>query len=307
LDWGEFEALGACAIYDRTPEQEVLARARSAAVIITNKALLSAATLNALPDLRYIGVMATGYNIVDVAAARARKIPVCNVPEYGSASVAQAAFALLLELTNHAGHHAQTVAAGRWSAAPDFCYWDFPTIELNGLTLGLVGYGRIGQAVARMARAFGMNVMATRRRQSTIGKGTEMREEVRLVSLELLLRESDVLSLHCPLTEQTKHLMNAQTLAQMKPTALLLNTARGAIVNEADLAAALNEGRLAGAGVDVLSVEPPPANNPLLKAKNCLITPHIAWASRPARARLMHLAAENLRSFLNGHLQNVVN
>lgn len=249
--------------------------------------------------------MATGYNVVDVAAARARNIPVCNVPEYGTASVAQAVFALLLELTNHAGHHAQTVAAGRWTTAPDWCYWDFPTIELNGLTLGIIGYGRIGQAVARIARGFGMKVMATGRHQSI--QGTEMPDEVRLVSLELLLRESDVLSLHCPLTEQTRHLLNARTLAQMKPGALLINTARGAVVNEADLAAALNEGRLAGAGVDVLSVEPPATSNPLLKAKNCLVTPHIAWASRPARARLMHLAAENLRSFLNGHLQNVVN
>jgi glycerate dehydrogenase len=306
LDWREFEALGACAIYDRTPESGIVARAGGAAVLITNKAPLSAATINALPELRYIGVMATGYNIVDVAAARARNIPVCNVPEYSSASVAQATFALLLELTNHIGHHAQTVAAGRWSAAPDFCYWDFPTMELSGLTLGLVGYGRIGQAVAKIARALGMKVIATTR-QSNIGKGTEAQDAARFVSLEFLLRESDVLSLHCPLTEQTKQIMNARTLAQMKPSALLLNTARGALVNEAELASALNEGRLAGAGLDVLSVEPPPASNPLLTAKNCLISPHVAWASRPARTRLMRLAAENLRSFLKGQPRNVVN
>ncbi len=301
LGWREFEALGACAVYDRTPENEVAARAREAEIIITNKALVRAATINALPRLRYIGVMATGYNIVDVTAARARGIPVCNVPEYGSASVAQAAFALLLELTNHAGHHAQTVAAGRWTNAPDWCYWDFPLIELSGLSLGIVGYGRIGRAVARIARGFGMNVLATRRERN------ESKDETRLVSLDVLLRESDVVSLHCPLTEQTKHLINSQTLAQMKPAALLINTARGGIINEADLAAALNEGRLAGAGLDVLSVEPPPASNPLLQARNCLITPHVAWASRPARARLLHLAAENLRCFLGGKPRNVVN
>jgi glycerate dehydrogenase len=302
LSWREFEALGSCAVHDRTPENEVAGRAREAEIIITNKALLGAATINALPRLRYIGVMATGYNIVDIAAARARGIPVCNVPEYGSASVAQAAFALLLELTNHAGHHAQTVASGRWTTSPDWCYWDFPLIELNGLTLGIVGYGRIGQAVGRIARAFGMNVLATGRQITA-----ETKEEARLVPLDVLLRESDVVSLHCPLTEQTRHLINAQRLAQMKPTALLINTARGRVINEADLAAALNEGRLAGAGLDVLSVEPPSADNPLLKAKNCLITPHVAWASRPARARLMHLAAENLRCFLDGHPRNVVN
>jgi glycerate dehydrogenase len=301
LSWREFQALGTCAVYDRTPENEVAGRAREAEIVITNKAVLGGATINALSKLRYIGVTATGYNIVDIAAARARRIPVCNVPEYGSASVAQAAFALLLELTNRAGHHAQTVAAGRWTKSPDWCYWDFPLIELNGLTLGIVGYGRIGQAVGRIGRAFGMNVLATRRQPTATSDGAP------LVTLDELLRESDVISLHCPLTPETRHLINARTLAQMKPAALLINTARGGIVHEADLAAALNEDRLAGAGLDVLSVEPPPANNPLLTAKNCLITPHVAWASRPARARLIHLAAENLRCFLNGHPQNVVN
>jgi len=291
LSWDEFNQLGVCTVYDRTPEPQVVERARDAEVALTNKSILSRATIAALPKLRYIGVLATGYNVVDTDAARERGIPVCNVPEYGTPNVAQAVFALLLELTNRTGHHAQTVRDGRWTAATDFCYWDFPLIELDGLTLGIIGYGRIGKKVAEIARAFRMHVL-------TCDVGNDLCQ---------LLRESDVVTLHCPLTPETRELINADHLAWMKPTAFLINTARGGLVNEADLADALNQSRLAGAGLDVLSVEPPAADNPLLRAKNCLITPHIAWATRNARARLLKIAADNICAWRDGHPQNVVN
>jgi glycerate dehydrogenase len=255
----------------------------------------------ALPDLRYLGVLATGYNIVDTAAAAERQIPVCNVPEYGTPNVAQAVFALLLELTNRTGHHAQTVQAGRWSASKDFCYWDGTLVELHGRTFGIAGFGRIGASVARIAQAFGMQVLASKRHPAPD------RDGVRFVDMETLFRESDVLSLHCPLTPETSELVNAERLASMKPGAFLINTARGALIREADLAAALNTGRIAGAALDVLSTEPPPPGNPLLTAKNCLITPHIAWATREARARLLAVAAANIRAWQSGSAQNVVN
>jgi glycerate dehydrogenase len=255
-----------------------------------------------LPNLRYIGVLATGFNIVDIEAAKERGIPVCNVPEYGTPNVAQAVFALMLELTNRTGHHSDTVHAGCWSASKDFCYWDGSLIELNGLTLGLIGYGRIAQATAQIARAFGMKVVASRKRA-----GVPAGDEVEFVDLDRLFTESDFVSLHCPLTPETKEMINALRLAQMKPSAFLINTARGALVNEKDLADALNGGRIAGAGLDVLSVEPPPASNPLLSAKNCVITPHIAWATRNARARLLHVAVENIRAWKAGQPRNVVN
>ncbi len=291
LSWDEFHQLGSCAIYDRTPETQVVERAREADVLLTNKTVLRRAAIAALPRLRYIGVLATGYNVVDTDAARERGIPVCNVPEYSTPNVAQAVFALLLELTNHTAHHAQTVREGRWTASNDFCYWDFPLVELHGLTLGIVGYGRIGRAVAEIGRAFGMRVLAC-------GHSGD---------LEALLRASDVVSLHCPLTPETNQLINATRLATMKPSAFLINTARGGLVNETDLADTLNNGRLAGAGLDVLSVEPPPPDNPLLRARNCLITPHIAWATRNARARLLQIAAANIRAWLAGRPQHVVN
>lgn len=302
LDWEQFKALGDFETHDRTPQAQTVERARDAEVVLTNKTVLDHAVIAALPRLRYIGVLATGYNVVDIKAARERGIPVCNVPEYGTANVAQAVFALLLELTNRTGHHAQTVREGRWTATTDFCYWDFPLLELSGLTLGIVGCGRIGRAVARIGHAFGMKVLASvRRTMRNAG------DETRFVDLDTLFRESDVVTLHCPLTPETKELINAARLAQMKRTAFLINTARGGLVNEADLADALNHDRLAGAGLDVLSVEPPPADNPLLRAKNCVITPHIAWATRDARARLMQVAADNLRVWLRGQPQNVVN
>lgn len=302
LNWEQFQALGEFETHDRTPPAQTVERARDAEIVLTNKTLLDRAVLAALPRLRYIGVLATGYNVVDIAAARERGIPVTNVPEYGTPNVAQAAFALLLELTNRTDHHARTVREGRWTAATDFCYWDFPLVELSGLTLGIVGYGRIGRTVGSVGRAFGMKVLAADA-TTTSAPG----DDARMVDLNTLFRESDVVTLHCPLTPETKELINATRLAQMKSTAFLINTARGGLVNEADLADALNGGRLAGAGLDVLSAEPPPATNPLLQARNCIVTPHIAWATRDARARLMRTAADNLRAWLRGQPQNVVN
>jgi len=301
LSWDELKSLGDCNIYDRTPPEEVVRRGADADVVLTNKTPVTRDSILALSRLKYIGVLATGYNIVDIAAARERNIPVTNVPTYGTRSVAQHTFALLLELTQHAGHHARTVRDGRWTKSPDFCYWDYPLVELDGLTMGIVGYGRIGNAVAGLAVASGMKVLAA----SATPKSTS--GNIHFIDLEILFRQSDVVSLHCPLTPQTKNLVNQERLALMKPTAFLLNTSRGPLIDEHALADALNSGRIAGAAVDVLSVEPPPADNPLLHAKNCLVTPHIAWATRAARARLMQIAVANVRAFLEGKPQNVVN
>ena len=298
LSWEPLRALGDCAVHDRTAAAEIVARAADADVVLTNKTPLTRETIAALPRLKCIGVLATGYNVVDVAAARARGIPVCNVPEYGTPNVAQATFALLLELTNRVGRHAELVRAGRWSSCPDFCFWEGELVELSGLTLGVVGYGRIGRAVATIGRAFGMRILAWRRSPG---------DDPECVRLDRLLRESDVVSLHCPLTAETERLVNAATLATMKPTAFLVNTARGALVDELALAAALDAGRLGGAALDVLAVEPPAASNPLLAARNCLITPHIAWATREARRRLIEITADNVRAFATGTPRNVVN
>jgi glycerate dehydrogenase len=301
LSWNELNSLGECEIHDRSPATEVVKRAADADIVLTNKTVLNRDQIFALPKLKYVGVLATGYNIVDVAAARDRNIPVTNVPAYGTKSVAQHTFALLLELTQHVGHHAQTVRDGRWTKSLDYCYWDYPLIELDALTMGIVGFGRIGRAVAELARVFGMTVLAT---SSTLKPPTA---GVRFVELETLFRQSDVVSLHCPLAAQTRNLVNEATLPLLKPTAFLLNTSRGPLIDERALAGALNAGLIAGAAVDVLSVEPPPADNPLLRAKNCIVTPHIAWATRAARSRLMHFAVANIRAFLNGRLENVVN
>ena len=302
LSWDGLRALGPCVIYDRSAPAEVVPRALEAEIVLTNKTPIGAAVIEELPKLRAIGVLATGYNIVDVAAARARHIPVTNVPAYGTRSVAQSTFALLLELTQHAGHHAQTVREGRWTRCPDFCYWDFPLVELDGLTMGVVGFGRIGRAVGELAAAFGMEVLVNSR--SAPGALPAWAQPV---NLETIFRESDVLSLHCPLTPETRHLVNTERLSWMKPTAFLLNTSRGPLVHDQALADALNSGKLAGAGLDVLSVEPPPSDNPLLRARNCLITPHLAWATRSARSRLLNTAVANVAAFLSGKPQNVVN
>jgi glycerate dehydrogenase len=301
LSWDELKSFGPCEVYERLADEEIVPRASDAAIVLTNKAVLTREHLNQLPKLKYIGVTATGYNIVDVAAARERGIVVTNVPAYGTRSVAQMTIALLLELALHVGHHAQTVRDGRWTRSPDFCYWDYPLIELDGLTMGIVGFGRIGRAVGDLASAFGMRVVAQSRTAPA-----DAPPHVEFLDLEGLFRRSDVISLHCPLTAETKHLVNVERLSWMKPTAFLLNTSRGPLVDEAALAKALNSNRIAGAGLDVLAVEPPPADNPLLHAKNCLITPHIAWATRAARSRLMQVAVTNVRAFLQGKPQNVV-
>jgi glycerate dehydrogenase len=279
----------------------VIARLADAEIVLTNKTPLATETLAALPKLRLISVLATGVNVVDVAAAKAQGITVCNVPAYSTPGVAQAVFALLLELTNRTGHHSDSVHAGRWSAGPDFSYWDGTLVELAGLTLGVVGYGAIGSAVAAVGRAFGMQILGNRRSaQGPIPDGGEF------VTLDRLFQESDVVTLHCPLTPQTAGLVDATRLAQMKPTAYLINTARGPLVQESHLLDALQAGRLAGAGLDVLSVEPPALDHPLLRAPNCVITPHIAWATRAARQRLIAQSAANIAAFLGGAPVNVV-
>jgi glycerate dehydrogenase len=300
LSWDVLKSLGSCVIYDRSEPGEVLGRAAEAEILLTNKTVLSCEHLQNLPKLKYIGVLATGTNIVDLAAARERGIPVTNVPAYGTKSVAQTTLALLLELTQHVGDHAASVRAGRWTQSADWCYWDSPLLELDGLTMGIIGLGRIGCAVAKMAAAFGMNVLAFSPRSKPAA------DFIRRVDLETLFRQSDVVSLHCPLTPETRHLVNSERVSWMKPSAFLLNTSRGLLLDEAALAQALNAGRLAGAGLDVLSVEPPPADHPLLQAKNCVITPHLAWGTRAARSRLLQIAVENIRAFLSDHPQNVV-
>jgi glycerate dehydrogenase len=301
ISWAPIQALGEFVTHDRTPPAQVVERSSGAAVLLTNKVAFDRKTIESLPDLRLIAVTATGYNIVDTAAAKERGVLVCNVPEYGTPNVAQHVFALLLELTTHVGHHAQGVREGTWSKSADWSYWDFPLVELNGLTLGIVGYGRIGRAVANIARAFGMSVLVHRRTKTSDEPG------VKQVDLNTLVRESDVISLHCPLSPNNAKMVNAEFISKMKRTAFLINTARGGLVNEAELAQSLNDGHIAGAALDVLTREPPDADNPLFGAKNCIITPHIAWASRPARQRLMQITAENIRAFQQRRPQNVVN
>ena len=298
--WDSVAEFGSLEVFDRTAVQEIQRRAGNAEVILTNKTPLSAEILAELPHLKLVSVLATGVNVVDLEAAGARGITVCNVPGYSTPNVAQAVFALLLELTNQTALHAAEVRDGSWSSCPDFCFWRGELVELDGRTLGLVGYGAIGQAVAAVGRALGMNVLAARRKSSVSADG------VTYTDVDTIFRESDVVSLHCPLTSETKKLVNATRLSVMKPTAYLINTSRGGVIHEQDLADALNEEKIAGAGLDVLSVEPPPVSNPLLTAKNCLITPHIAWASRAARQRLIEATSENVRGFVDGSPQNVV-
>jgi glycerate dehydrogenase len=301
LSWGALTTLAPATIYDHTPPDQTVARAHNAQIVLTNKTLLSRDVIDQLPQLRYVGVLATGYNVVDLDAARQRNIPVTNVPNYATTSVVQSVFAHLLNLTLHVADHGRGVSAGRWTQNRDFCYWDFPLVELAGRTMGIVGFGRIGRATADVARAFGMKVLAYDPMPQTDT------QEVRFVSVDDLFRQSDVVSLHCPLTPATNKLVNAERLALMKPSAYLINTGRGPLVDEAALADALNAGRLARAGLDVLSVEPPPADNPLLTARNCCLTPHIAWATVAARQRLLDVAVDNVRAFLAGQPQNVVN
>lgn len=303
LSWEGFEALGEFERYDRTPAQLILPRMAGAGAVLVNKTPITAATLAACPDLRYIGVLATGYNVVDTAAAAARGIPVCNVPDYGTEAVAQFTFTLLLELCHRVGEHSRGVHGGEWCQKTDFCYWNTPQRELAGLVFGVVGYGRIGRAAARIARAFGMKVLAC---GPHLAPGL-LEDGTLAVTQEELFAASDVVSLHCPLTAQNAGMIDGKAIAAMKPGVLLLNTARGPLVNEADLAAVLKSGRVAGAALDVVSAEPIRPDNPLLGAPNCILTPHMAWGAKAARQRLMDTAAENLRSFLAGKTVNAVN
>lgn len=300
-NWEPLQTLGDFTEYDRTPPAQIVERAQDAEVVLVNKVILNREIINQLPKLRYIGVLATGYNNIDIEAAKEKGIVVTNVRAYGPASVAQQSFALLLALVNHAELHSQSVHNGEWTNAADWCYWKTPLVELAGKTLGLIGFGDIGSQVARIAQAFGMKVIVYRKNPSRTQD-----DSITLVSLEAIFTQSDVVSLHCPLTDETKEIINATHLALMKPTAYLLNTGRGPLINEQELADALKQGTIAGAGLDVLSVEPPKADNPLLSAPNCIITPHIAWATFEARKRLLSMAADNVKAFLNGNPVNTI-
>ncbi|NWL88203.1 MULTISPECIES: D-2-hydroxyacid dehydrogenase [unclassified Paenibacillus] len=305
LSWDELIKLGEVIIFDRTSDDKILERAQGAQLLLTNKTPLCAATMQQLPDLQYIGVLATGYDVIDVKASTSQQVVVTNVPSYGTDSVAQFVFAQLFELCHQVGQHARSVRQGAWSANPDWCYWDTPLVELAGKTMGIIGAGRIGMQTARIAHAIGMKVIAMNGKKETDREVPF--DGFRWVARDQLFRDSDVISLHCPLTAETEFMINKTHLGLMKPNAFLINVARGKLVNEIDLAHALNERRIAGAALDVLSTEPPASENPLLHAPNCIITPHIAWATREARGRLLDIAVDNVRSFLDGKPQNVVN
>ena len=302
LSWEALEKLGDTTIHEYSAADEVVPNAQGADIIMPNKAVISREVIEQLPDLKYIGVQATGYNVIDLEAASKKNIVVTNIPTYGTPSVGQMVFAHLLNLTQRVAHHAETVKKERWTNCRDFCYWDFPLTELMGLTMGIVGYGRIGQRTGDIARAFGMKVLA----HDEYIKPADF-PDAEFVSIEDIFKRSDAISLHCPLTPETDKLANVERLALMKPTAFLINTSRGPLVDDQALADALNAGTLAGAGLDVLSVEPPPMDNPLITAKNCFITPHIAWATRSARSRLLDTLVENAKAWIDGKPQNVVN
>ena len=302
LSWNDLCELGDTKIYDRTDDKQILERAQNADILLTNKTPLTSETISQLHNLKYIGMLATGYDVVNTDAASKCSIPVCNVPNYGTNSVAQMAFAHILNLVNRVHHHAGTVVDGKWSRCPDFCYWDYPIVELEGLNLGILGYGRIGRALAKLGRAFGMKIMTV-----SCKSALNETEPLKFVSIKDLFAQSDILSLHCNLTSDTAHLVNADNLIPMQRSAFLINTSRGGLVCEKDLAYALNKGKIAGAGLDVVSTEPILMDNPLIKAKNCFITPHIAWATKAARKCLMDIAVENVRCFLKNHPQNLVN
>lgn len=303
LSWERLLSLGEVELYDRTPAGKIIERSIEAEILITNKTSLPAETINSLPKLKYIGVLATGYNVVDTSAAKSRGIIVTNVPSYSTMSVAQLVFALILELCHHVQRHSDSVHEGKWAESADFSYWNYPLIELSGKTLGIIGFGNIGKKVADIATVFEMNIIAASRNHIE----QPDRKNFRWFEINELLEQSDFVSLHCPLTPETKGLINAANLGRMKSSAFLINTSRGPVVVEQDLADALNNGSIAGAGIDVLSLEPPSKNNPLLRAKNCIITPHFAWATKEARVRLMDIAVNNVDAFLSGKPMNVVN
>ena len=303
LSWDSLRAFGDLRVYDRTgSEEEVIERIGGAEVVFVNKVPISRRVLDACPNIRFISVLATGYNVIDVKAAAEKGIPVSNVPSYGTAAVAQFAMALLLEACHHVAHHSEAVHAGRWASNPDWCFWDYPLIELSGKTMGIIGFGRIGQATGRIARAMGMEVLAYSR-----SVREEARELAEYVDLDSLLARSDVIVLHCPLFPETEGIINKANIARMKDGVIIINNSRGQLVVEQDLADALNSGKVLAAGLDVVSTEPIRPDNPLLGAKNCLITPHISWAPRESRQRIMDASVENLRAFLAGKPVNVVN
>ena len=303
LSWDWLEQYGSVTVYPRmvSPEQTI-ARIGDADIILLNKTPITKEVLEACPSVKLICVLATGYNVVDCDAARARGIPVCNVPDYGTAAVAQYTFALLLELCHQVGHHNQAVHAGKWSNCPDFCFWDTPQMELAGKTMGIIGFGRIGQAVGKIAKAFGMDVLAYSRTEYPEG-----RQIGRYVTLDELLAKSDVISLHCPLTPETTGIINKETIAKMKDDAIVINTSRGAAIVEADLAEALQSGKLKAAAADVVTTEPIPTDSPLLSAPNCMITPHMAWAPKESRQRIMDCTKRSIEAFLAGNPINTVN
>ena len=305
LSWAGLEALGEVTVYDRTSYAEsplIAERIGDAEIVVMNKTPISKKTIDACPNIKMIAVLATGYNVVDYNYAREKGIPVCNVPTYGTASVSQYSIALLLEICHHIGHHSESVHAGNWANNADWCYWDYPLIELEGKTIGIIGFGRIGQAEGRIAKALGMNVLAYDLYQSESGKAI-----AEYVDLDTLFAKADVITLHCNLTPENTGLINKTTIAKMKDGAILINNARGQLIDEQDVADALNSGKLAAAGLDVVYTEPIKADNPLLKAKNCIITPHISWAPKESRQRIMDTTVENVKAFLNGAPQNVVN
>ena len=306
LTWSALEELGECQIYDWTPlddEDEIINRIGAAEIILTNKTPITRRVFDACGGIKYVGVLATGYNVVDAEYAKAKKIPVTNVPTYGTASVGQFAIALLLEICHHIGHHNKAVQDGRWTANDDWCFWDYPLIELDGKTMGIIGYGRIGQTTGRIARALGMNVMAF---DSMREVGTEL-NGTKFVALDDVFANADVIALHCPLFPSTQGIINRDNIAKMKDGVIIINNSRGPLIVEADLREALDSGKVAAAGLDVVSTEPIRADNPLLGAKNCIITPHISWAPKESRGRLMDTAVENVRAFLGGRAINVVN
>ncbi|MDQ6813836.1 MAG: D-2-hydroxyacid dehydrogenase [Bacteroidota bacterium] len=303
LSWDELKKLGNVTIYDRTPVDKVVERAEGAEVVFTNKTPVTEEAINSLPSLKFIGVLATGYNIVNTEAAKAKGITVSNVPGYGTASVVQMTFALLLELCLHVQKHSDSVRAGKWATSADWCFWDYPLVELSGKTIGILGFGNIGQKVGDVATAFGMNILANSRSQTDQSN----RRNFKWAEVQELLSQSDVVSIHCPLLAETRGLINKNSLQSMKSTSFLLNTSRGPIIVDEDLANALNNNVIAGAGIDVLSNEPPSKDNPLFSAKNCIITPHISWATKESRVRLMNTTVSNLLAFIDGKPVNVVN
>jgi glycerate dehydrogenase len=302
LSWAELQSLGECTVYERTAPSETLERAQGAEILLTNKTVLNKEIIAQLPSLKYIGVLATGYNVVDTTAAAQQGIRVTNVPAYSTNSVTQMVFAHILHFYNHVAEHSTSVRNENWCTSKDFCYWEHPLTELAGKTLGIVGLGKIGSAVATVALAFGMRVLACNRSTPPL-----VPEGVVMTDLESIFQQSDIVSLHCPLNEQNQRFVNAALLSRMKKTAFLINTSRGPLIDEAALADALNQERIAGAGLDVLTKEPPSPDCPLLTAKNCFITPHIAWATRSARERLMQIAVNNLKAFLRNDKVNVIN